>query len=135
MLQFYFLSISCNLIAGSALAFEAIYRKIPRLTALGNLLSVRNGKLSIGLSVLLVGFITLFVPADGFLIIGDLIPSLAGIAMGIALLFEVFRQDAVFPSESMEKQDRPPLPYRTTMGLLGIAVAVLHFFLPDRPFL
>ncbi len=132
MLQFYLLSVICNLMAGMTLAFDAILKKAPKLSGLEDILSTRKGKLATGLSALLVGFITLFVPADSTLILGDLIPSLAGMAMGIALLFEVFRQDAVFPSESGEKADRPPFAYRTTLGLIGMAVAVLHFFLPDR---
>jgi hypothetical protein len=29
----------------------------------------------------------------------------------------------------------PPIGYRTTLGMLGLAAALLHFFLPERPFL
>jgi hypothetical protein len=135
MLQLYFLSIAFNLTAGYSLASDAIAKKIPRLGVLGELLALRRARLAIGLSVLIVGFITLFVPVGGTLILGDLIPSGIGMGMGIALLFEVFRQEATFPSESAEKTDRSHLAYRTTLGLLGIAVAILHFFLPERPFL
>ena len=135
MLQLYFLSVAFNLIAGYSLASDAISKKAQRLAGLGELLALRTSRLTVGLSVMIVGFITLFVPVGGSLIIiGDLIPSVAGLGMGIALLFEVFRQDAVFPSESAEKTERH-LGYRTTLGLLGMAVAVLHFFLPERLFL
>jgi len=61
-----------------------------------------------------------------------------GMAMGIALLFEVFKQDAVFPAERGEKServDRLPIGHRTTLGVFGLAAAILHFFLPERPFL
>jgi hypothetical protein len=135
MLQFYFLSIALNLCAGFALASDAICAKIAGLDSLADMVNSRRGKLSIGLSVLIVSFITLFVPAGGALIFGDMIPSALGIAMGIALLFEVFRQDALFPNEPAERQERQPIAYRTTLGLLGLAAAVLHFFLPERPFL
>ncbi|MGA2480605.1 MAG: hypothetical protein ABSG63_17795, partial [Spirochaetia bacterium] len=66
----------------------------------------------------------------------DLFPSLAGMITGVALLFEVFKQDAVFPAERGEKNDkveRLPIAYRTALGILGLAAAVLHFFLPERP--
>jgi len=31
--------------------------------------------------------------------------------------------------------ERLPVGYRTTLGVLGLAAAILHFFLPERPFL
>ncbi len=135
MLQFYFLSIAFNLCAGFALASDAICAKISGLESLSDLFNSRRSKLAIGLSVLIIGSSTLFVPAGGALVFGDIIPSAMGIAMGIALLFEVFRQDALFPNETVERQERPPIAYRTTLGLLGLTAAVLHFFLPERPFL
>ncbi len=135
MLQFYFLSIVCNLLAGVSLSADWVAQKIRGFLPIASALSARTSKLISGLASLLVGFGTLFVPVEGPLIIGDLFPSVVGMAMGIALLFEVFRQDAVLPIERSEKRDRPPVGYRTTLGMLGIAAAVLHFFLPERPFL
>ena len=138
MLQFYFLSIVANLLAGLTLSSEWISRKFPGLTAAVSVFSGRMGKMVLGLASLLVGFGTLFVPAEPPLVFGDLFPSVMGMAMGIALLFEVFKQDAVFPAERGEKAervDRLPIGYRTTLGVLGLAAAVLHFFLPERPFL
>jgi hypothetical protein len=136
MLQFFFLSVFLNLAAGLSLSFEAVSRRLPRLAGLTDLLTSRGSKIFSGIGVLIVGFVTLFLPAGGGIIIGDIIPSVAGIAMGIALLFEVFRQDAVFPAERAERTERVehPLAYRTTLGLLGIATAILHFFLPEKPF-
>ncbi len=134
MLQFYFLSVAVNFTAGLALAFEAVSRRLPRLSGLSDLLTSRGSKIAIGIAALIIGLVTLFVPVGAGIILGDLIPSLGGIAMGIALLFEVFRQEAVFPSERTEKMERPPAAYRTTLGLLGMATAVLHFFFPEKPF-
>jgi hypothetical protein len=135
VLQFYFLSIVSNFIAGTALSSDALSRRLHGLAALTAAFSTRRGKLLTGLAALLVGVGTLFVPASGPLVIGDLFPSAVGMVMGIALLFEVFKQDALFPSEHPEKGERAPVGYRTTLGLLGIAAAVLHFFLPERPIL
>ncbi len=106
MLQFYFLSIVSNLVAGAALASEALAHRMPGLAALAAALAGRRGKLLSGLAALLVGVGTLFVPAGGSLVVGDLFPSVVGMVMGIALLFEVFKQDAMFPPERADKGER-----------------------------
>lgn len=134
MLQFYFLSIVANLVAGMTLSSEWLAEKIPTLGSVVSTLSSRRAKLASGLSSLLVGFAKLFIPVAGPLIIGNLFPAIMGMAMGITLLFEVFRQDAVLPAEQAEKTEKL-IRYRTTLGMLGIAAAILHFFLPERLFL
>jgi hypothetical protein len=138
MLQFYFLSIVANFLAGLTLSSDWFSRKFPGLTTFTSAITHGRGKMIIGLAALLVGFGTLFVPAETPLVLGDLFPSIMGMAMGIALLFEVFKQDALLPVERGEKADKPeraPVGYRTTLGVLGIIAAILHFFLPERPFL
>jgi len=135
MLQFYFLSVATNLLAGLALSSDWLGRKFSGLAAAFTVLNTRRGRLALGLAAILVGFGTLFVPTEPPLILGDLYPSLMGMAMGIALLFEVFKQDALLPGEQGEKAPKPErrrIGYRTTLGMLGIAAAVLHFFLPER---
>jgi hypothetical protein len=135
MLQFYFLSVSANFLAGLALSAEWFSRKIPGLAGLAPGFSGRGFRMGIGLAAIFVGIGTLFVPADPRVVLGDLLPSFAGMAMGIAMLFEVFRQDAIFPAERGEKADRSarlPMAYRTALGIFGLAVAIVHFFLPER---
>jgi len=132
MLQFYFLSVSANLLAGMTLFSDWFGRKFPGLAAAVSGLSTRKGKLAMGLTAVLVGFGTLFVPVEPPLVLGDLFPSVMGMAMGVALLFEVLKQDALLPGEGSERMGRRPIVYRTTLGVLGIASAVLHFFLPER---
>jgi fermentation-respiration switch protein FrsA (DUF1100 family) len=138
MLQFYFLSVVANFIAGLTLSSEWFSKKFPGLTSFTSAITRGRGKMIIGLAALLVGFGTLFVPAEPPLVLGDLFPSVMGLAMGVALLFEVFKQDAILPaerSEKAEKLERAPVGYRTTLGVLGIIAAILHFFMPERPFL
>jgi hypothetical protein len=136
MLQFYFLSILTNALAGALLSADYFGRRIQRLAWLVARPASRRLKMGSGAAALLVGACTIFWPAGGGVpVIGDLVPSIAGLAMGVALLFEVFRQDALFPSEPAAAPARIGLDWRSMFGIAGLAVALLHFFLPERPFL
>ena len=136
MLQFYFLSILTNAAAGALLSADYFGRRVTRLAWLAAHPGSRRLKMACGAAALLVGACTIFWPAgSGVPVIGDLVPSMAGLAMGVALLFEVFRQDALFPSEAAQGPARTGLDWRSMLGIAGMAVALLHFFLPERPFL
>lgn len=136
MLQFFFLSILTNAAAGALLSADYFGRRIARLAWLAEHPGSRRLKLACGASALIVGACTLFWPAGGGVaVVGDLVPSIAGLAMGVALLFEVFRQDALLPSESAPARGGAGLDWRSMLGIAGLAVALLHFFLPERPLL
>ena len=159
MLQLYFLSVAANFLAGVTLSGDWMGERFPSLAGLLAALNGRRARTTIGLAALLVGLGTLFVPADPHIIFGDLFPSVVGLAVGIALIFEVFKQDALYPgdrgaesaeyrgAESAEYRGaesagdrgaagnqgrRAPSAYRAALGALGLAAAVLHFFLPER---
>ena len=138
MLQFYFLSVAANFLAGATLSADWMSGKFPSLGGILRALSARRARMITGLAALLSGLGTLFVPAGSPLILGDLFPSSVGIAVGIALLFEVLKQEALFAGEQAAGEDRTvkaPLAYRTALGAFGFAAAILHFFLPERLFL
>ncbi len=138
MLQFYFLSVAANFLAGTALSADWMSEKFRSLAPILDALSARRARMIIGLAALLVGLGTLFVPAGGHMIIGDLFPSAVGMAAGIALLFEVIRQETFFPAEPPPGEDhagRAPRAWRTALGAFAYAAAILHFFLPERLFI
>jgi hypothetical protein len=138
MLQFYFLSVAANFLSGTALSADWMSEKFHSLAPILGALSARRARMIIGLGALMVGLGTLFVPAAGPLILGDLFPSAVGVAVGIALLFEVIRQEAFFPGEQPAREDRAgkaPRAYRSALGVLAYAAAILHFFLPERLFI
>ena len=132
MLQLYFLSVASNLIAGIILASDWLVSRFAGLRPLVEFLSHRRARLTAGLGALFVGLVTLLFPSRSPIILGDLAPSLAGVAMGVALLFEVLRQESLFPAEKEVPVGRGQIAYRTTLGMIGLATAVVHFFLPER---
>lgn len=135
MLQLYFLSVLVNALAGLMLASEWLTARFESISAFAELFASRRGRLAIGLASLFVGFITLLLPASGPIFLGDLAPSAAGLAMGLVLVFEVLRQETLFPAERTEAPDkagRVHSGYRVTLGMIGLATALVHFFLPER---
>lgn len=132
MTQFYLLSVLVNLVAGLTLAGDYLGARMKFLATFKNLRENRSGQLSVGLVALAVGVITLIVraPGDTVPVVGDLLPSLAGIAMGLALLVEAFRtkvEDRGPPGEAISKA---VLTYRVPVGIAGLAIAFLHFLFP-----
>ncbi|HTO23263.1 MAG TPA: hypothetical protein VMQ10_12365 [Spirochaetia bacterium] len=135
MLQFYFLSVAANFLAGTTLSADWMSEKFNGLAPVLRALSVRRARMIIGLAALLVGLATAFVPADGFILLGDLFPSAVGVVVGIALLFEAIRQEALFSGVEPAPDDaagKAPRAWRTALGAFAYAAAILHFFLPDR---
>jgi hypothetical protein len=135
MLQFYFLSILANLLAGTALTAEYLAGRFPAFAPFRDLLSRRGWRACLGVLAAVVGFLKLLIrssPAD-VPVVGDLIPALAGMAMGASLLLHVVREKSdVTPVGRLE---RVALAYRVPLGFIGIAAAVLHFLLPAALFL
>jgi hypothetical protein len=135
MLQFYFLSIVANILAGLALAAEQLAPRFPGLAPFRDLLSRRFTRAALGVLAAVVGFLKLLIrsSAADVPVAGDLIPALAGMAMGASLLLHVAREKTDLPP--MSRLERAAQSYRTPLGIAGIAAGILHFLLPGALFL
>ena len=83
-MQFYFLSIVINLLAGVILAGDYLAQRLPWMRSLLPEISSRSSGVAIGAVTAGVGVLKLFVLADPLqvAVVGDLLPALAGIALG-----------------------------------------------------
>ncbi len=135
MLQFYFLSILANLLAGLALTAEYLAGRFPGFAPFRDLLSRRGWRASIGVLAAAVGFLKLLIrsSATDVPVVGDLIPALVGMAMGASLLLHVVRERSDL--SPLGRLERAALAYRVPLGFAGIAAAILHFLLPAALFL
>ena len=132
MAQFYLLSVFINIVAGLTLAGDYLGDRIAFLASFKSLRENRVSMIVIGLIAAAVGVITFFIraPGDSVPVVGDLLPSLAGIAQGLALLVEAFRQKVESRGAQGEKLSKAVLTYRVPAGIAGVAIAVLHFLVP-----
>jgi len=149
MIQLYFLSILCNGLSGYILfsggdgetsgnssedsAADSLEKSI-RFS-----LNTPTFHLVLGILCAVTGVLKLLSPTmDGILLLGDLIPSAAGIIAGILLIFGIYRQDISAAPERPSSLDRlgiSLLRFRRTVGFGLIAVAFLHFLFPQALFL
>ena len=156
-MQFYFLSIVINLLAGVILAGDYLAQRLPGMKTLLPELSSRSSGVTIGAITAGVGVLKLFVLANPLqvAIVGDLLPALAGIALGgvlTAVALNAEQADAgggagggaegrahpagegssnvVVADGAADKAVKLAAGYRTPAGRAGIAVALLHFLFP-----
>jgi len=135
--QFYLLSIVANIVSGLALSSDYLGERVSFFTGLKRLRENRIAGITLGLVTAIIGVLKLIIksPGEGIPVAGDLLPALAGVALGLFLLGEAFRQNVEASSEAIEKASRTVFSYRVPIGIAGVAIAVLHFFIPGVLFL
>ena len=133
-LQIYFLAVLFNILAGLILCSDNIKEKIPALSGLMEFLSGKEVRKVIGIGTLIAGIFKLMLPV-GVPFLGDFIPAITSMGLGIALLLEIFKENSSISSERIQKLDDMLSTYKNTIGGIGIFVAVVHFFFAAVPFL
>ncbi len=128
MLQFYFLSVSTLLLASLSLVFAASEESSHSFR---RFISARTVRISLGVIAALVGILKFFVraPGDTVVVVGDLLPAAAGIALGLALLAGALGKQ-VEENDRLKKVQSISRYYRIPLGVVGIAAALAHFFVP-----
>ncbi len=136
MVQFYFLSVVTTILAGFTLSMELLERKMPRLAALDNAFSGKLFRFILGICTLAFGFIKLLSTYQGLLpVVGDLVPAAAGMIMGVMLIIDYYKSRSAVTSAAVETFDRIFVRRKSVIGIIGMAVGVLHFFMPSVPLL
>ena len=134
MLQFYFLSVFFNALAGYFFFFgEEGARKLHIDFFSGE----ETWKLVFGILSAVTGLLKLLSPIEGDLpVIGDLVPAISGIACGIILIFEYYRhRTSVEDTEQTIKIKRIFIDNKNIIGAGAMIAAVLHFLFPRVLFL
>ena len=140
MQQFYFLSVVANILAGATLCGQFFADKFPSFRDTQEKLSRPGTRLGIGIVAVVVGFFKLFIRSSlsDVRVVGDLFPALAGMAMGAVLVLEYMgdraEENELGASGEEEhwalKARTVAERYRVPLGLSGIVIGVLHFFIP-----
>jgi len=124
MLQFYFLSVFFNILAGFVLVNDK--KELLDLA----ILKEKMFRIVLGAVCAVTGIVKLFVVVHtSAVIVGDLLPALAGIIAGLCLV--VPENDNKFP----EWFNRIFVTNKMIVGFVCLGVALLHFVFPGALFL
>jgi hypothetical protein len=132
MAQFYLLSIVSTVLTGLALSGDYLGSRLPFLATFRSWLEHRGAAITLGVVTAVVGVFKLIVlsPGEKVPVAGDLLPALAGIALGVALFFEATLRRPNPAESKVDRYAKAVLSYRVPLGLVGLAVALLHFLFP-----
>jgi hypothetical protein len=136
MIQFYFLSILLNGLAGYVLITNPDDEDTGLDT--GFRLSLKNEtyRLILGILTIVIGFLKILSVVQGDIpVVGDLIPALAGFLAGFVLVFEYYRNRSTLEPEHTEKIEMLLIHNKKWIGFLALTAAGLHFLFPSVLFL
>jgi hypothetical protein len=136
MLQFYFLSVALNIGSGFVLYSVKMDTKRANSTSvqavLVNLSADPMLRMLLGALSVLTGFFKLLSVAPGDVpIVGDIVPAIIGIAIGLTLLLDIYRVRPGARSRIPERFEKIIIKYKPILGLSGIAVGLIHFLFPS----
>lgn len=137
MLQFYFLSILLNTITGLVLLFTdkdapdgISVVKIPAIA------QDETFRLVLGILTSVTGFFKLLTAVRGDVpVIGDLVPALAGLAGGFALLYEFYKARSTIEGDRIPLFIQKIVDSKRYVGIACLVAAVFHFLFPTVLFL
>jgi len=141
--QFYLLSVVSTVIAGLALSSDYLKTKSEFFGSFRFLQKNRSIQIIAGLITAVIGVLKLIFrsPGEHVIVVGDLLPAVAGIILGVIFIGEAFRQHPK-QGEVPEKVEKPVekvtkriATYRIPVGIAGAVIGVLHFLFPGVLFL
>ncbi len=137
MLQFYFLSIICNLLAGYALiAEEGDDSKPSIIEGVKTYVMDETFRLVLGVLTMIVGLFKILSVIRGDVpVIGDLFPAATGLTSGSALLYEFYKMRATVLPDNTEKFEQFFVKNRKWIGYAAIIAGGAHFLFPTVLFL
>ena len=131
MLQFYFLSILLNFIAGFILYTNKTSQTENESLETKSIFKDKTFKLIIGILCCFTALVKLLTSFPGAVpLLGDLIPSVAGILGGGALLIEYYISQSPTETKLNPKIETIFIANKKYLGILCILSAFLHFLFP-----
>jgi membrane protease YdiL (CAAX protease family) len=131
MLQLYFLSVLFNALCGYILYSYDEEMGNSGEKALSNLFNTPGFQLICGICAAAVAVLVLLLPLSGIPILGDLVPSAAGLVGAYAVVFGIYRRNSSIDVDSkINRLGESLFHFRKILGIVLMAVSLLHFLFP-----
>lgn len=130
MIQFYFLSILCNALAGYALITD-LEAKSSLLDGIRTYVLDETFRLVLGVMTFVVGFFKILSVIRGDIpVVGDLFPAITGLLAGFSLLFDFYKSRSSIVDEKTVKIESFLVSNRKWVGYAALIAAGTHFLFP-----
>ncbi len=136
MVQFYLLSVLMNIVSGYALVSTDAEPRGTKMDGIREFLRDGTIRLVLGILCAAVGFFKLLTVMRGDVpVVGDLVPSLAGLAAGFSLLLEFYKGNSNVTTPALDKLDAIFVSQRRVVGIVAIVSGFVHFLFGNVLFL
>ena len=131
MYQIYLLSVLTNVLAGVALSVGGMDEKLHLSSVFNRELMQNDGfRLGLGIVTFVVGFFKLLSVSEGDVpVVGDILPAISGLVLGLILLLQYYRSRSNVSSPFVDTIDNIFGKNSAIFGTVGILIGVLHFLL------
>lgn len=141
MFQIYFLTVLTNILAGLTISSKFLSSKIEGFQPFSDKMENRIYRIVLGSVTLLSGLISLLNHSEvSIAILGNLIPAITAMTMGIILIIYYFfsnddvengKEENKFVHTVKELTEK----YGNILGIAGIIAGLIHFLIPTALFL
>jgi len=130
MLQFYFLSVLLNALAGYILISGDDVGVLEFKSSFS--LKDETLRLVTGILSVVTGLLKILSPVEGDVpVVGDLVPAITGFLAGFVLIFEYYRgRTSLEITANVDRIDRILVSNKKIIGVAAIIAAGLHFLFP-----
>ncbi len=136
MIQFYLLSVVFNTITALVLITNKTLSNVEKTSHSGNpFYEAKNFLLILGILTAFTGFMKLLLVMDSnVVLLGDLLPAIAGLVGGAIILFDFYKSTTTVEFEVSPFIDKATTIGKKYIGIACLIIAFFHFILPQALF-
>jgi len=137
MYQIYFLTVLTNIVAGLTISSKFLSSKIEGFLVFSEKMESRMYRIILGSLTLLTGLFSLLNHSEtSIAILGNLIPAITAMAMGLILIINYFfTSEENLENKFVQTVKELTEKYGNILGIAGIIVGLIHFLIPTALFL